>query len=63
LIGLGAWGLQHLEVWLIGLEVWLIGQAVLDALVLALILRMLWRNLIGVSMLYRSGIIFMASAK
>jgi uncharacterized integral membrane protein (TIGR00698 family) len=51
LIGLGAWGLQHLEVWLIG-------QAVLDALVLALILGMLWRNLIGVSMPYRSGITF-----
>ena len=51
LIGLGAWGLQHLEVWLIG-------QAVLDALVLALILGMLWRNLIGVSMPYSSGITF-----
>jgi len=51
LIGLGAWGLQHLEVWLIG-------QAVLDALVLALILGMLWRNLIGVSLPYRSGIAF-----
>jgi uncharacterized integral membrane protein (TIGR00698 family) len=51
LIGLGAWGLQYLEVWLIG-------QAVLDALVLALILGMLWRNLIGVSFPYRSGITF-----
>ena len=51
LIGLGAWGLQHLEVWLIG-------QAVLDALVLALILGMLWRNLIGVSIPYRFGITF-----
>ena len=51
LIGLGAWGLQHLAVWLIG-------QAVLDALVLALLLGMLWRNLIGVGMPYRLGITF-----
>jgi uncharacterized integral membrane protein (TIGR00698 family) len=51
LLGLGAWGLQHLEVWLIG-------QAVCDALVFALILGMLWRNLIGVSVPYRPGITF-----
>src|SRR5262249_31904933 len=45
------WGLQRLEVRLIG-------QAVLDALVLALLLGILWRNLIGVSVPYRPGIIF-----
>jgi uncharacterized integral membrane protein (TIGR00698 family) len=38
--------------------VWLIGQAVLDALVLALLLGMLWCNLIGVSSPYRPGIMF-----
>jgi uncharacterized integral membrane protein (TIGR00698 family) len=38
--------------------VWLIGQAVLDALVFALILGMLWRNLVGVSDPYRPGITF-----
>jgi uncharacterized integral membrane protein (TIGR00698 family) len=51
LIGLGAWGIQRLEMWLIG-------QTMLEALVLALILGMLWRNLIGVSAPYRPGITF-----
>jgi uncharacterized integral membrane protein (TIGR00698 family) len=38
--------------------VWLLGQAVLDALVLALLLGLLWRNCIGVSRSYRPGITF-----
>jgi uncharacterized membrane protein YadS len=37
---------------------WLIGQTMLEALVLALILGMLWRNLIGVRAPYRPGITF-----
>src|SRR5882724_2444557 len=39
LVGLSAWALQRLEVWLMG-------QAVLEAMVFALLLGMLWRNLV-----------------
>jgi hypothetical protein len=51
LVGLSAWALQRLEVWLMG-------QAVLEAMVFALLLGMLWRNLVGVCSLYRPGIVF-----
>ena len=51
LVGLSAWALQRLEVWLMG-------QAVLEAMVFALLLGMLRRNLVGVCPLYRPGIVF-----
>ena len=51
LVGLLAW-------WLQSLEVWLLGHAVLDALVLALLLGMLWRTMVGVSAPYQPGIAF-----
>lgn len=53
LLSLGAWGLQ-------AVEQWLVGQALIESLVIAILLGMLWRNTLGVPAQTTPGVNFTA---